>query len=124
MPIFRNKKFAFVDYLTCAKLVPWALIFWLVTASVSASAQNTIYLLGEVHDNPKAHSERFNLIESLLAKKFRPVIAMEQFDRENQAILSQAMSSCKNADCVIQKAGGKGWEWNFYKPVIETALQA
>jgi uncharacterized iron-regulated protein len=123
MPIFRNKKFALVDCLTCAKLVPWALILWLAAASVSASAQSKIYLLGEVHDNPKIHAERFNLIESLLAKKFRPVIAMEQFDRENQAILSQAMSSCKNADCVIQKAGGKGWEWNFYKPVIETALK-
>ena len=123
MPIFRSKKFAFINYFTCLKLVPWALILWLAAASVSASAQSTIYLLGEVHDNPKIHAERFNLIESLLAKKFRPVIAMEQFDRENQAILSQAMSSCKNADCVIQKAGGKGWEWNFYKPVIETALK-
>lgn len=123
MPLFRNKKFTFAGCFTCTKLIPWAIILWLAAASVSASAQNTIYLLGEVHDNPKVHAERFNLIESLLAKKFRPVIAMEQFDRENQAILSQAMSTCKNANCVIQKAGGKGWEWNFYKPVIETALK-
>ena len=123
MPLFSNKKFTFAGCFTCTKLVPWALILWLAAASVSASAQNTIYLLGEVHDNPKVHAERFNLIESLLAKKFRPVVAMEQFDRENQAILSQAMSTCKNANCVIQKAGGKGWEWNFYKPVIETALK-
>ena len=77
MPLFRNKKFTFADCFTCTKLVPWALILWLAAASVSASAQNTIYLLGEVHDNPKVHAERFNLIESLLAKKFRPVIAME-----------------------------------------------
>jgi uncharacterized iron-regulated protein len=48
---------------------------------------------------------------------------MEQFDRENQVALNQAMNSCKDSDCVIQKAGGKGWEWNFYKPVIETALK-
>ncbi len=123
MPISRKKKFVFVDCFARAKLVRWALILWLAAASISVSAQSMIYLLGEVHDNPKAHSERFSLIESLLAKKFRPVIAMEQFDREKQAILSEAMSSCKNADCVIQKAGGRGWEWNFYKPIIETALK-
>jgi uncharacterized iron-regulated protein len=124
MPTSRKKKtVVFIDCFTHVKLVRLALISWLVAASVSVSAQSTIYLLGEVHDNPKAHSERFNLFESLVAKKFRPVIAMEQFDRENQEILSQAMSSCKNADCVIRKAGGRGWEWNFYKPVIETALK-
>jgi uncharacterized iron-regulated protein len=123
MPISRQKKFVFVDCFARTKLVRWALILWLSAASFSVSAQSTIYLLGEVHDNPKAHSERFSLIESLLTKKFRPVIAMEQFDRENQAILSQAMSSCKNADCVILKAGGRGWEWSFYKPIIETALK-
>lgn len=124
MPVpCKKKSVFFVNYFSRTKLVRWALILWLAAASVSSLAQNTIYLLGEVHDNPKVHAERFNLIESLLAKKFRPVIAMEQFDRENQAILSQAMSSCKNADCVIRKAGGRGWEWNFYKPVIETALK-
>ena len=123
MQISRKKKFVFVDYFARQNLVRWALILWLAATSVCASAQSTIYLLGEVHDNPKAHSERFNLIESLVAQKFRPVIAMEQFDREKQAILSEAMSSCKNADCVIRKAGGRGWEWNFYTPIIETALK-
>lgn len=112
-----------VDCIHRAQLFRWALILWLAAASVSASAQSTIYLLGEVHDNPKAHAERFNLIKSLVAKDFRPAIAMEQFDRENQAKLSEAMSSCKNANCVIRKAGGRGWEWNFYKPVIEIALK-
>jgi uncharacterized iron-regulated protein len=95
----------------------------LAFASASASAQNTIYLLGEVHDNPKAHSQRFDLIEKLLSKNFKPVIAMEQFDREKQAVLNQAMHSCKDSGCVIKKAGGKGWEWTYYKPVIETALR-
>ena len=97
-------------------------IGWMTIVSFSASAQTNIYLLGEVHDNPKVHSKRFSFIENLVSKNFRPVIAMEQFDRENQVILNDAMSSCKNADCVIQKAGGKGWEWSFYKPVIDTAI--
>jgi uncharacterized iron-regulated protein len=101
----------------------WAAMALLAVASGSTSAQNTIYLLGEVHDNPNAHAQRFALIEKLLSKNFKPVIAMEQFDRDNQAALDQAMGSCKDSDCVIQKAGGKGWEWNFYKPVIETALK-
>ena len=123
MTIHRKKTIFLVDFFRRIKVAPWAVILWIAAASTSVSAQNTIYLLGEVHDNPKAHSERFSLIESLVSKKFRPVIAMEQFDRDNQEALNQALSSCKNADCVIQKAGGKGWEWNFYKPVIETALK-
>lgn len=123
IPLKKIKPFVLVDFFSLIKFPSWALIAWMAAASASVSAQNTIYLLGEVHDNPKAHSQRFSLIESLVSKKFKPVIAMEQFDRENQALLKQAMDSCKNADCVIQKAGGKGWEWNFYKPVIETALK-
>jgi uncharacterized iron-regulated protein len=95
----------------------------LVFASASASAQNTIYLLGEVHDNPKAHAQRFEFIEKLLAQNFKPAIAMEQFDREKQALLNQAMNSCKDSACVIQKAGGRGWEWKYYQPVIDTALK-
>jgi uncharacterized iron-regulated protein len=100
----------------------WVALALLAVTSISASAQNTIYLLGEVHDNPQAHAQRFEFIEKLLTKDFKPVIAMEQFDRDNQAALDQAMNSCKDSDCVIHKAGGKGWEWSFYKPVIETAL--
>lgn len=102
-------------------LVPLVALF--AFGSAAALANNTIYLLGEVHDNPKAHSQRLEFIEKLLSQSFKPVIAMEQFDRENQALLQQAMTSCQDADCVIQKAGGKGWEWAYYKPVIEAALK-
>jgi uncharacterized iron-regulated protein len=90
---------------------------------VSAVAQNTIYLLGEVHDNPKAHAQRFAFIEALLIKGFKPAIAMEQFDRDQQDVLDHALASCQDADCVIRAAGGKGWNWDFYKPVIEIALK-
>jgi uncharacterized iron-regulated protein len=105
------------------KASQWATIALMLVASASVWANDAIYLLGEVHDNPKAHSLRFNLVEKLLSENFRPVIVMEQFDRDNQTALDQAMNSCEDSDCVIQKAGGKGWEWNFYKPVIETALK-
>ena len=105
------------------KLIRLFALSCLALAGISASAQSGIYLLGEVHDNPKAHSERLSFVETLVAEKFRPVIAMEQFDRENQAALDEAMKSCKSADCVIQKAGTKGWEWSFYKPIIEIAIR-
>ncbi len=105
------------------RLAFWATFVGMATASACVWSQSTIYLLGEVHDNPAVHSERMGLIENLLSKNFRPAIAMEQFDRENQALLNQAMNSCKTSDCVIQKVGGRGWEWNFYKPVIDIAIK-
>ena len=105
------------------KLIRLIALSWLAFAGVAVSAQSSIYLLGEVHDNPKAHSERLSFIEKLMSDKFRPAIAMEQFDREIQSLLNEAMTSCKNADCVIQKAGAKGWEWSFYKPIIDTAIR-
>jgi len=95
----------------------------LALASASAVAENTIYLLGEVHDNPTAHAQRLAFIENLLGQGFQPVIAMEQFDRDQQDALDQAMATCKDAECVIRATGGKGWIWDHYKPVIETALQ-
>jgi len=52
----------------------WVAMALLAVASVSASAQNTIYLLGEVHDNPNGHAQRFDLIGKLLSKNFKPVI--------------------------------------------------
>jgi len=48
---------------------------------------------------------------------------MEQFDRERQADLSAAQLECLDAACVIARAGTKGWDWDFYKPVIDLALR-
>lgn len=106
-----------------AKLAFCTALALMAMASTSAAAQGRIYLLGEVHDNPQAHAQRLDLIDKLLAGDFRPVIAMEQFDRDQQPALDQAMATCPDADCVVQLAGGQGWDWNFYKPVIATALR-
>jgi uncharacterized iron-regulated protein len=54
---------------------------------------------------------------------WRPVLAMEQFDRENQSTLTQAQKECADADCIIHRAGGKRWEWPYYRPLIELALR-
>jgi uncharacterized iron-regulated protein len=91
--------------------------------SLCAAAEPAIYLLGEVHDNPEGHALRLERITDIVRSAPQSVIAMEQFDRENQAALSAAQQECPDAACVIAKAGGKGWEWDFYKPVIDLALR-
>jgi uncharacterized iron-regulated protein len=88
-----------------------------------AAAEPTIYLLGEVHDNPEGQALRLEQIVEIVRSAPQPVIAMEQFDREKQAILSAAQQECPDAACVIARAGTKGWDWDFYKPVIDLALR-
>ena len=90
--------------------------------AVCAAAEPAIYLLGEIHDNPEGHALRLEKIADIVRAAPQPVIAMEQFDREKQAALSAAQQECPDAACVIARAGGKGWEWDFYKPVIDLAL--
>jgi uncharacterized iron-regulated protein len=91
--------------------------------ALSAAAEPAIYLLGEIHDNPEGHALRLEQIADIVRSASQPVIAMEQFDREKQAALSAAQQECPDAACVIAKAGTKGWEWDFYKPVIDLALR-
>jgi len=91
-------------------------------AAFQATHEQKILLLGEIHDNPGGHRQRFEYLQKLVRAGWRPAIAMEQFDRENQAQLSQAQADCKDADCVINKVSGKRWEWPYYRPVIQLAL--
>jgi len=81
-----------------------------------------IYLLGEVHDNPNSHNLRLDLVMQLIGKKQKPVVAMEQFDRENQQALDLALTSCQDVDCVLAKVATPGWNWLFYKPYVQLAL--
>ena len=81
-----------------------------------------IYLLGEVHDNPHGHNLRLELVKQLMGKNQKPVIAMEQFDRENQQALDLALTSCQDVDCVLGKVATPGWDWLFYKPYVQLAL--
>lgn len=82
-----------------------------------------LLLLGEVHDNPHGHKQRFEHLRQRVDDGWRPAIVMEQFDRENQAALTQAQASCADAQCVIKAAGGKRWEWPYYEPFIDLALR-
>lgn len=82
-----------------------------------------LLLLGEVHDNPHGHQQRLAELQKRVEAGWRPAIVMEQFDRENQGALTQSHATCGDAQCVIQAAGGKRWEWPYYAPVIDLALR-
>ncbi|PXX41628.1 ChaN family lipoprotein [Undibacterium pigrum] len=83
---------------------------------------SNILLLGEVHDNPEGHAQRYVDLKKLVVAGWRPAIAMEQFDRENQAELTQVQTTCTDADCIIARVGNKRWEWPHYRPVIQLAI--
>jgi uncharacterized iron-regulated protein len=88
--------------------------------SVGAPA---IYLMGEVHDNPAIHEARLERLKQDLGAGWRPALIMEQFDRERQTDLTRAWQTCSDAACVIKRAGGDGWNWSLYEPIIQLALQ-
>ncbi|WP_416547894.1 ChaN family lipoprotein [Limnohabitans sp. DCL3] len=81
-----------------------------------------IFFLGEIHDNEHGHQRRLERVKQLIEQGPLPVVAMEQFDRENQAVLDAALSQCPDVDCVLAKAGTTGWAWRFYKPYVQWAL--
>ncbi|WP_228768164.1 ChaN family lipoprotein [Limnohabitans sp. DM1] len=78
--------------------------------------------MGEVHDNEHGHQRRLERVRQLIEQGPQPVVAMEQFDREKQAVLDAALSQCPDVDCVVAKAGTTGWEWRFYRPYVQWAL--
>jgi len=85
-----------------------------------------LVLLGEVHDNAEQHALRLRAFEALLATGARPTLALEQFDRQHQAAIDQALAqpARPDAQALIQAAqGAKGWDWAHYRPFITLALQ-
>ncbi|MYM88043.1 hypothetical protein GTP91_12745 [Rugamonas sp. FT82W] len=81
-----------------------------------------VLLLGEVHDNAAGHKLRYELLRQRVEAGWRPAIVMEQFDRENQSVLTKAQKGCLDAQCVIRVVGGVRWDWQLYYPVIQLAL--
>lgn len=81
-----------------------------------------VLLLGEVHDNAQGQRERFEDLKRRVEAGWRPAIAMEQFDRENQDLLNRAQRDCADPDCVIRVMDGPHWDWDLYRPVIDLAL--
>lgn len=81
-----------------------------------------VWLLGEVHDNPAGHRQRYELLRQRVEAGWRPVLVLEQFDRENQDLLNKAQKSCLDAQCLIRVAGVGRWDWQQYYPLLQLAL--
>ena len=91
---------------------------------------DTIVLLGEVHDNAEHHRQRLVVLRRALTAGWRPAIAMEQFDREQQADIDRARADRpRDAQHLINLATQQGganrsnWNWNFYRPFVQLALE-
>ena len=91
---------------------------------------DAIALLGEVHDNAEHHRQRLEILRRAFAAGWRPAIAMEQFDRERQEDIDRArIEKPRDAQHVIdlatapKAARGGNWQWNFYRPFVELALE-
>ncbi|UGQ45589.1 ChaN family lipoprotein [Massilia endophytica] len=87
-----------------------------------ASANPQVLLLGEVHDNPQGHKLRYEELRKRVEAGWRPAIAMEQFDRDQQDLLNDAQKGCVDAACVIRLMKKPGWDWQQYYGIIQLAL--
>jgi uncharacterized iron-regulated protein len=94
-------------------------------ASALANAMRgaALVLLGEMHDNPAQHRLRAEALARVVSAGARPALAFEQFDRERQADLDAARAErAHDADALIARAGGPGWDWAQYRPFVQLAL--
>ena len=83
-----------------------------------------VILLGEVHDNATQHALRLRWLTDLAGD--RPfALAMEQFDADRQPALDDARRAGVPAKALAQQAGFSfdGWNWSFYGPYVDLALQ-
>jgi uncharacterized iron-regulated protein len=98
-------------------------------ALAAEMARAPVVLLGEVHDNAAQHAVRAAALRRLLEEGRQPALAFEQFDRERQADIDRARREVPPAgkslaEHVIERAQPtRGWDWNFYRPFVELALE-
>lgn len=102
-----------------------ALLVALAACRHAPEPATQVLLLGETHDNAEGHRMRAALLRERIEAGWRPAIAMEQFDTDQQSALDAAMASCADADCVVGKVAPakSSWTWPYYTEVIALALQ-
>lgn len=83
-----------------------------------------ILVLGETHDNPVHHERQQRLLLARLESGASPALVMEQFNTDRQSELDLALADADRSDA-LQKAAGlaKGWDWQFYRPLVSAALE-
>jgi uncharacterized iron-regulated protein len=101
-----------------------------IAANPAALAQamqgHRVILLGEVHDSGVQHALRAAALRQLVAGGARPALALEQFDRERQDDIDRARRERPgDPDYLIAQAkdARSTWQWQFYRPYIELALE-
>jgi len=88
--------------------------------------QARFVLLGEKHDNPDHHRLQAELFDVMLAAGRRPALVMEMLDTEVQPALDRFRATdSRDADALGRAVDWNeaGWQWPFYRPLLERALQ-
>lgn len=103
-----------------------------LAACATPAATPPVLLLGEVHDNAAGHAWRREHLAALLAGGARPALALEMLDRGDQPALDAERPRHATAAALVRAvlaarpggapAGGGGWHWPFYEPMINMAL--
>jgi uncharacterized iron-regulated protein len=91
---------------------------------VERAAHARHVLLGETHDNAEHHRQQLRLLQALAARGETRVLAMEQFDSDEQAAIDAARGAASDAEALADAAhfDRKGWIWPRYQPLVEFAL--
>ncbi|HYH42702.1 MAG TPA: ChaN family lipoprotein [Burkholderiales bacterium] len=93
---------------------------------IGALTRASFALLGEVHDNPDHHAVQAELLGAIAARNADRAVVFEQFDREYEPVLQRAMAKGDvDAEAVATAVNldRKGWNWAFYKPLVDIALR-
>jgi uncharacterized iron-regulated protein len=90
--------------------------------AAAMAAQRSV-LLGEVHDNAAQHALRLAALRLRLAAGDRPALAFEQFDRERQAEIDRVrLEQPRNVEAIVA-LGAPNWQWAYYRPFVQLALE-
>ena len=126
-PVKRWQSLLLRDHPLAGKIWHVAAERFVAFAYLAESVRNAHFrLLGEVHDNADHHVIQAKLLDFLGAGGLKPLVAFEQFDREfDRALLEKQTAGTISADDVADavKFDRKGWNWEFYRPLVEIALR-
>ena len=88
-------------------------------------ARHPVAILGETHDNAAQHRLRATALARLYEGGARPALALEQFDRGQQAAIDALLQAdapvAERVDRIVA-LGDRGWNWTYYRPYVELAV--
>ena len=105
--VFDTKAGAFVD-------------FEVMLASV---AKADVIFVGEQHDDPNTHRLEVAILEGLDRRKVRPVVSLEMFERDVQAVLDSYLSGALVEEEMVKTSRPWPRYATDYRPLIEAAKQ-